>query len=809
MEAYSSSISFLPNPHLDLSKFDYILNPIQVYANLYEIKIKKTIRLFQYPYSVTPEIESGDIRIREKIFKNCNKRVKKIYGGFCISGDSLYGMNKIKEANELKTKIYLKGLTEYTINIQKFAKEKLIKQEDIHKDQLAKQFIEILILDILKSNPKVEFNKDVIVKTDEEKKIETDYVSVKFIPGFTLSFMETELGNFLNVSLKNKIIQANNILEFLKDNDYTNKNSQKELVKYLKDRLFKVSYAKKTYRIDDILFDRNPQNQKITHDGQTKNLIQYYEDAHKLKIRDTKQPLILVNKKGPQEKINNLYFIPELCHLTGLDDDEVKDKNFMCQLSDYTKLDPDERIEKTNEFLKLLTDDTRKPKSENNPNESEELSSLEKSNLYGIEVTPYEKFFDAYNMKETNLIAGDDEYVKSNARTFPVLKKVDMLKWLCFYEKNNYYDAENLYNTLSKCSKAFNIKIKEPEWIEMPNKSNEKDWINETEKYMDKNYYSFVVFLIGNNKDRLYQKLKENSLVKNGYVSQVIKVKSISKKGAMSVCSKILLQINAKLQGISYQIEIDKEIKNKKIMVIGVDSSHVRGKRTGVAMVASINENYTDFYNKENIINEDKKEQLNFCVSNFIEEACSEYEKKNKYKPDNIIIYRQGVSLHQKEFLKIEISLIDEVCKNKNIKYYYILVNTKTSFKFFEKNKGKPKKNYNKNKINDSGKYKNPDAGLLIMGGITNKNFFEFYIQPQEVTMGSATPTCFHVAYGNMDFAEKIPKFTFDLCHIYSNWQGTVRIPNVIKCAEKLSKMTAKYTMGELNPDLKFGQVYL
>ena len=109
----------------------------------------------------------------------------------------------------------------------------------------------------------------------------------------------------------------------------------------------------------------------------------------------------------------------------------------------------------------------------------------------------------------------------------------------------------------------------------------------------------------------------------------------------------------------------------------------------------------------------------------------------------------------------------------------------------------------------DSGKYKNPDAGLLIMGGITNKNFFEFYIQPQEVTMGSATPTCFHVAYGNMDFAEKIPKFTFDLCHIYSNWQGTVRIPNVIKCAEKLSKMTAKYTMGELNPDLKFGQVYL
>ena len=54
-----------------------------------------------------------------------------------------------------------------------------------------------------------------------------------------------------------------------------------------------------------------------------------------------------------------------------------------------------------------------------------------------------------------------------------------------------------------------------------------------------------------------------------------------------------------------------------------------------------------------------------------------------------------------------------------------------------------------------------------------------------------------------------IPKFTFDLCHIYSNWQGIVRIPNVIKSAEKLSKMTAKYKLERLNDELKLGQAYL
>ena len=54
-----------------------------------------------------------------------------------------------------------------------------------------------------------------------------------------------------------------------------------------------------------------------------------------------------------------------------------------------------------------------------------------------------------------------------------------------------------------------------------------------------------------------------------------------------------------------------------------------------------------------------------------------------------------------------------------------------------------------------------------------------------------------------------IPKFTFDLCHIYSNWKGAIRVPHVLKAAEKLSKMTAKYTREELNPNLKLGQSYL
>ena len=785
-----SEVSFIENPHLDLKSLPYIENKKSVYANLYEIKIKKELKLCQYPYSVTPEIEAGDIRIRDKIFKACNRKLKDVYGECFISGDSLYGMNKVDDVHDFQAKIYLKGLTEYTISFQKCANEKTIKQEDVQKDQLAKQFIEILIRDILHSNPKLDFYKGLFVRNDQEKKIETERVSIKFYPGFTTSFMETEGGNFLNVTLKNKIIQADTVLDFLKDHKYTNHNNQEELRELLTGRSFKVSYAKRNYRIDDVLFDRNPQNQKFNHDGKSKNLVQYYEEAHKLKIKDKNQPLLLVKRLGAQEQVTNLYFVPELCYLAGIDDNATKDGMFMRELAKYTKLNPGDRVQKTNEFLQLLTDNNRDPKH------PDSLSAKEKSDLYGIEVKPVDKLFDAYYMKETKLIGGGKKPVSVNDRTFPVLDKVDMTNWVCFYEKSNYNDAENLYNNLAKAAQAFKLNIAEPEWVEMPNKSHVKDWTATADEYVGKGKkdYTFAVFLLGKYNEHYYPELKKHSLVKNGYVSQVIRAFSLKKKGVLSVCSKILLQINAKLRGTSYMASVDKNLGDRDIMVVGVDSSHIKGQRTGVAMVASINKNFTDFYNKESLIKEAKKEELSFCVSSFLEEATAAYSKENKKAPKNIIIYRQGVSLQQKEFLKAEIRQIDQVCRNKNIQYYYILVNTKTTYKFFEK---------------AGNKYNNPGAGLLIMGGITNKNFFEFYIQPQEVTGGSATPTCFHVAYGNMNFPEIVPKFTYDLCHIYSNWQGTVRIPNVIKCAEKLSKMTAKYTVGELNKDLKLGQAYL
>ena len=387
--------------------------------------------------------------------------------------------------------------------------------------------------------------------------------------------------------------------------------------------------------------------------------------------------------------------------------------------------------------------------------------------------------------------------------------------------------AENisfdLLDGLLKCCRGYNIQFKNnnSNWIPMKSIYAD-DWINKVENEMKyRKNCKFVMFLINKKTDNLYIPLKKHSLSTKGYVSQVIKYESImrilkkNKRGLDSYFSKILLQINNKLGGFNYFLNIPDEINKEKIMLIGIDSSHIWGrktakynnKKTGVAMISTKDKNFSNFFSnffsKEEIINYDKHCSLEIrnAISEFIEQAVKKYNKEYRENPNNIIIYRPGIEQNQIKNIQLEVAHIEDICQTLNIKYYYVLVNTRTNIKFFEKN------TFNIKEV--KAKYKNPEQGLIIFDQITNENRFEFYIQPQKVNIGSATPTYFHVAYGNMGLPRILIQLTYWTTYIYPNWQNAVRVPHVIKLAEKLASMTAKFTQSKLNEKLFDTQSFL
>lgn len=270
-------------------------------------------------------------------------------------------------------------------------------------------------------------------------------------------------------------------------------------------------------------------------------------------------------------------------------------------------------------------------------------------------------------------------------------------------------------------------------------------------------------------------------------------------------------------------------------MIVGVDSSRSKGETPHilVAMTASVNSDFSKYTNKKIEIEEENKYSLTLPISTFIYESCLEFFKINKKLPGGIVIYRQGVSKEQRLYLNSEIELIDKLLsgqgefENKlNIPYYYLLVNKKTSLKFFEcegitsSNKENLNESYNSKTTKNTSAlikpnfniaksgvklhYENPDPGLLICNGITDSEIFEFYIQPQKVNQGTATPTNFHLAYGTMSCPELVYKLTYDLCYLYCNWRGPVRVPAPLKYAEKLAKVIPK-----LNDKTKNGLFYI
>ena len=289
METKPPQINFLQNPHINANSIPD-LNLVQVYVNLFNIKLTKVLKMFEYSYEIAPQIPGGANQILQEIFKFNSRQLKAKYGLFFISGNVFYSMKKIEEITITKSK--LNNDNEYTITLSKCTKEKMIKDEDFKKN---KNLIELIVKDILLVNPNIERFEDTYILNNTVH----DINPFKFYQGYKISMIETDIGNLLNVIPTHKLIRSETILKFLEKYDYkNNKEDQKEINTKLKGLSFKVCYAKRHYIIDEIIFDRNPSNTTINYEGKSINLIEYYKKAYKKTIKNEDQPLILVRKKG-------------------------------------------------------------------------------------------------------------------------------------------------------------------------------------------------------------------------------------------------------------------------------------------------------------------------------------------------------------------------------------------------------------------------------------------------------------------------------------------------------------------------------
>ena len=133
---------------------DYIISSKSLYANLYKIKLRKDLALYQYPLNIYPPLENGDTKTKDLLFKECSKLFERIFGYYFISGEFLYSIIKINETKTFKFSFYkCKTGKEYNIKVDRYESKRTIIQSNGSIEQFGKQIIEIFIRDILCSSP--------------------------------------------------------------------------------------------------------------------------------------------------------------------------------------------------------------------------------------------------------------------------------------------------------------------------------------------------------------------------------------------------------------------------------------------------------------------------------------------------------------------------------------------------------------------------------------------------------------------------------------------------------------------------------
>lgn len=817
---------------------------IKLATNLFELKFKDkyhNITLFQI--KVEPSFDESDFTLRRLIYNyieaNFPGNFKKNFFGGNILYSLIYAENE-NEKNSLKEIKFKEKIKEkeYIITLAKIKEVEFKQVNDFSgQNQKIKHYIETLIRNIVMKNKNVIYFKDRTlfeINIDNVTKI-CPNSNENIYRGYMTSANITENGLFLLINNINKVISGKTVLQKINEIKERNKNLNINDIKYKISSYFEnktviTGYGvPRAYRISNINFDLTPTNKTITirekenncEKEKTVTLYNYYETKYARLIKEKNQPLIQAElkkrKKNPEHKNSSdeqqedeikIYLVPELLFLTGKEDDidDQNKKGKEKKLINKTRMNPDKKMELINGFSKLYYSTNKKTIKKNNENKTLK-SPKELSEEWGVHLgnnlTMYGNILSPPRLNCLNRNKEDIEINNIRNGTFRLdcpIKKIDITNIFYIYDRDdeNIRNKINIRNEFNKlCQKFFQKGFNkiDSENVKGYSLNNTYNWENikrqlaKLELHNEKKEKEklFGIIFCSNNLENHYRELKDYFIRNLNIPTQHLLTKNIFSKNVDSIYFSLVEQINAKKGGMNFYIDFKKEQiirqnNDNKFLIIGLDSKNNKNQIT-YSMTSSYHPKLNLFYTQEKTVNKVKEEKAKTLKDMFIKAL----KKLDKIIPDYIIVYRQGGNeYHNKSLAVDELDVFKDVLKDKNnqnkeeyknTKFYYICCNLKTDLKFFEE-----KENF---EDNSKYKYANPLSGLIIDQYVTNKSKFEFYLQPQFVNQGTATPSHYQVMYydeknNNLEM-EKLQKLTYFLTYYYWTWHGAIRIPAILK----------------------------
>ncbi|XP_065212206.1 piwi-like protein Siwi isoform X2 [Planococcus citri] len=536
-----------------------------------------------------------------------------------------------------------------------------------------------------------------------------------------------------------------------------------------------TTYNDKTYKVDDVSFSETPESTfpQKTRDG-IKHISykDYFQQKYQARINDPRQPM-LISKTSARDRRAGMpemvYLVPELCIMTGLNDSMRSNYTLMRAVAEHTAVGPSDRVRRLENFKNRLT---------SIPEVSKKLKD------WGLGISDKLVEVDGRILPQETIIAGQGKRFQSgpdvdwtkNLRTSPLLVSAPLNKWVVVFPAKLSQEAKDLARMIGDCGRGMNFNVPQPSPVSIPN-DGASAYVQGIEQAVNQHHPELIVCVVPNNRSDRYSAIKKKTIVDKAVPSQVVLLKNIKAKSAMSIATKITIQINCKIGGAPWGVDIP----IKEAMIVGFDVCHDsrdKSKSYG-AMVATMDSTFGRYFSTLGYHASGDELSSSFPIN--MTKAVERYRKLNGKLPNPVILYRDGVgdgdlkTVYEVEIEAIQKQLNPLYEKEKSaLRFAVIIVTKRINTRLF--NNGR-----------------NPPPGTIVDDVVTNPHRFDFFLVSQSVRQGTVSPTHYNVLHDTTGLkVDHFQRLTYKMTHMYYNWSGTVRVPAPCQYAHKLAFLTSQ-----------------
>ncbi|XP_046997505.1 piwi-like protein Siwi isoform X1 [Schistocerca americana] len=729
-----------------------------ILTNYFKLETHTDWRLFQYRVDFAPEEDNTFVR------KALLRVHKKRLGGFIFDGTVMFTSSRLspdpnavleltseRKSDGAKIQIHIKFVGDLALG-------------DYHY----LQFFNILMRKCLGSLKLQLVGRNYF---DAAARISVKEYRLELWPGYITSIRQHENSILMNSEINFKVMRQDTVLHIYTEICDKERDYQAAFKKAIVGVIVMTPYNNRTYRIDDVDFSKTPTHRFAKKTGEEITYKDYFKQKYDLTIRGDRQPL-LVSRSKPRERragqADLIYLVPELCKMTGISDDMRANFHLMRALADHTRVAPEARIQKLLQFNERLY------------KEPEVVSSLTEWNmklgrsLVDVEgrILPQEKIIQSATIKYD---AGHEADWTRQLRSNPMFVCCTLKNWVVISPSRCMRDAGSFVQTLQRAAGGMRINMPEPYYQEIQD-DRQGTYVEALEYVINSKNPQLIMCVVTNNRTDRYGAIKKKCCIDRAVPTQVILAKNLAAKGVMSIATKVAIQINCKLGGIPWTVEIPLS----GMMTIGFDVCHdtTNRSRSYGALVASLDKQMSKYFSA--VAPHASGEELSNEMTTNIIKALRKYQQVNQGSlPQRIFLYRDGVGEGQLHYVfEHEVALLkqrlQEVYGSAAFKLAVIIVTKRINTRLFLKQG-------------------NPPPGTVVDDVITNPSWYDFFIVSQSVRQGTVSPTAYNVISDNSGLdADKMQRLTYKLTHLYYNWSGTVRVPAPCQYAHKLAYLVGQ-----------------